>query len=206
MWSRKWVCDLVPSCDINGRNFLSGKNPYWLEHYPGGRAGDPPRLPGAERLRDLPLRVGRLKTGTPPRIDGRTIDYSRLQEQAGDKPTPVMSYLGKYAASIPNKYLVISPIPMQRPMKLLPKALIESPLYTGKIEGIGPRYCPSIEDKIKRFADAISHQVFLEPEGLKTHEVYPNGISTSLSYARSKHLCAVFGIGKCAYYSSWLCD
>jgi tRNA uridine 5-carboxymethylaminomethyl modification enzyme len=162
--------------------FLAGKIHVGLNHYQGGRAGDPPALALAQRLRELPLRIGRLKTGTPPRIDGRTIDYSRLQEQTGDTPTPVMSYLGQ-AIQHPAQVSCFITHTNRYTHEIIAQGLEESPLYTGKIEGTGPRYCPSIEDKIKRFATRDAHQVFLEPEGLHTHEVYPNGISTSLSYA-----------------------
>lgn len=162
--------------------FLAGKIHVGLNHYAGGRAGDPPALMLAQRLRELPLLVGRLKTGTPPRIDGRTIDYSRLQEQAGDVPCPVLSYLG-HPSQHPAQVSCFITHTNARTHEIIAEGLDESPLYTGKIEGVGPRYCPSIEDKIKRFAARDSHQVFLEPEGLHTHEVYPNGISTSLPYA-----------------------
>lgn len=162
--------------------FLAGKIHVGLSNYQGGRAGDPPALALAQRLRELPLRIGRLKTGTPPRIDGRTIDYSRLQEQAGDFPVPVMSYLGNVGQH-PQQVSCFITHTNARTHEIIAEGMDESPLYTGKIEGVGPRYCPSIEDKIKRFAARDSHQVFLEPEGLRTHEVYPNGISTSLSYA-----------------------
>ncbi len=167
---------------LTAGTFLAGKIHVGLNHYQGGRAGDPPALSLAERLRELPLMVGRLKTGTPPRIDGRTIDYSCLQEQAGDVPCPVMSYLGDISQH-PRQVSCFITHTNTRTHEIIAEGMNESPLYTGKIEGVGPRYCPSIEDKIKRFAARTSHQVFLEPEGLNTHEVYPNGISTSLSYA-----------------------
>ncbi len=166
---------------LTAGTFLSGKIHVGLNHYHGGRAGDPPALKLAERLRELPLRIGRLKTGTPPRIDGRTINYSRLQEQSGDIPRPVMSYLGS-PVQHPQQVSCFITHTNELTHEIIVAGLDESPLYTGKIEGVGPRYCPSIEDKIKRFAARGSHQIFLEPEGLKTHEVYPNGISTSLSY------------------------
>lgn len=162
--------------------FLAGKIHVGLNHYQGGRAGDPAALTLAERLRELPLRVGRLKTGTPPRIDGRTIDYSRLQTQIGDTPCPVMSYLGSVHQHPRQVPCFITHTNLMT-HEIIREGMSESPLYRGKIEGVGPRYCPSIEDKIKRFASRDSHQIFLEPEGLNTHEVYPNGISTSLSYA-----------------------
>lgn len=167
--------------------FLAGKIHVGLNNYQGGRAGDPPALALALRLRDLGLQVGRLKTGTPPRIDGRTIDYRLLQEQAGDVPCPVLSYLGQVSQH-PRQISCYITHTNARTHDIILQGLDESPLYTGQIEGIGPRYCPSIEDKIKRFASRSSHQVFLEPEGLDTHEVYPNGISTSLSFATQQEL------------------
>jgi len=166
---------------LTAGTFLAGKIHVGLNHFSGGRAGDPAALTLAERLRELPLRIGRLKTGTPPRIDGRTINYQRLQEQAGDTPCPVMSYLG-HIEQHPRQVSCYMTHTNLRTHEIIVEGLNESPLYTGKIEGVGPRYCPSIEDKIKRFASRDSHQIFLEPEGLNTHEVYPNGISTSLSY------------------------
>lgn len=161
--------------------FLSGLIHIGLKNYAGGRAGDPPALALAERLRALPFRVGRLKTGTPPRIDGRTIDYQRLQEQPGDQPTPLMSYLGS-AADHPRQISCFITHTNERTHEIIREGLKYSPMYTGEIKGVGPRYCPSIEDKVVRFADRSAHQIFLEPEGLTTHEVYPNGISTSLPY------------------------
>ncbi len=162
--------------------FLDGKIHIGMSNYQGGRAGDPPAIKLAHRLRELPLRIGRLKTGTPPRIDGRTIDYSRLQTQPGDNPCPVLSYLGDVSQH-PQQVPCFITHTNSQTHEIIAEGLSESPLYTGVIEGVGPRYCPSIEDKIKRFAARSSHQVFLEPEGLNTHEVYPNGISTSLSFA-----------------------
>lgn len=167
---------------LTAGTFLAGKIHVGLNNYQGGRAGDPPALTLAQRLRELPLRIDRLKTGTPPRIDGRTIDYSRLQEQTGDTPCPVMSYLGR-PSQHPQQVSCFITHTNTLTHEIIAAGLEESPLYTGKIAGVGPRYCPSIEDKIKRFAMRDAHQVFLEPEGLKTHEVYPNGISTSLAYA-----------------------
>ena len=161
--------------------FLSGLIHVGLQHYQAGRAGDPPAISLAARLRDLKLPVGRLKTGTPPRIDGRSIDFSQLEEQPGDIPAPVFSFLG-----------TVDQHPEQRPCwithtnarthEIIRGGLDRSPMFTGVIEGIGPRYCPSIEDKITRFADKNSHQIFLEPEGLTVSEFYPNGISTSLPF------------------------
>jgi tRNA uridine 5-carboxymethylaminomethyl modification enzyme len=161
--------------------FLGGRIHVGLSNYEGGRAGDPPANALAKRLREQPFRVERLKTGTPPRIDGRTIDYARLAEQPGDDPVPVFSFLGK-ATDHPRQVSCHIARTNGQTHDLIRAGLSRSPLYTGVIEGIGPRYCPSIEDKIVRFADKGSHQVFVEPEGLGTHEVYPNGISTSLPY------------------------
>jgi tRNA uridine 5-carboxymethylaminomethyl modification enzyme len=162
--------------------FLAGCIHIGPMQHAGGRAGDPPAVTLAARLRELPLRVGRLKTGTPPRIDGRTIDYSCLKEQRGDVPLPVMSYLGT-AEEHPRQVSCHITHTTERTHDLIRGGLSDSPLYSGAIQGRGPRYCPSIEDKVMRFADKASHQIFVEPEGLNTHEVYPNGISTSLSYA-----------------------
>lgn len=161
--------------------FLGGRIHIGLSNYAGGRAGDPPSNALARRLRELPLRVERLKTGTPPRIDGRSIDYRRLLEQPGDDPVPVFSYLGSAADHPPQVSCHITHT-NERTHEIIRSGLSRSPLYTGVIAGIGPRYCPSIEDKVVRFAEKASHQIFVEPEGLHTHEVYPNGISTSLPF------------------------
>ena len=161
--------------------FLAGRIHVGLANYEGGRAGDPPANALARRLRELPFRVERLKTGTPPRIDGRTIDYSRLVEQPGDVPAPVFSFMGR-AEDHPRQVSCHIAHTNLRTHETIRAGLSRSPLYTGLIEGVGPRYCPSIEDKVVRFASKDSHQIFLEPEGLGTHEVYPNGISTSLPY------------------------
>ena len=161
--------------------FLSGLIHIGQAHYPAGRAGDPPSISLAHRLRELNLPAGRLKTGTPPRIDGRSIDYSVMQEQPGDDPVPVFSFVG-HAAQHPRQLPCWITETNQRTHDIIRGGLDRSPLFTGVIEGVGPRYCPSIEDKIARFADKTSHQIFLEPEGLTTHEVYPNGISTSLPF------------------------
>ncbi|XOC01734.1 tRNA uridine-5-carboxymethylaminomethyl(34) synthesis enzyme MnmG [Pseudomonadota bacterium DY0742] len=161
--------------------FLGGLIHIGLQNYSGGRAGDPPSLALARRLRELPLRVGRLKTGTPPRIDGRSVDFSQMTEQPGDTPLPVMSFLGSREQHPPQVSCWITHT-NARTHEIIASNLDRSPMYSGVIEGIGPRYCPSIEDKIHRFADKDSHQVFLEPEGLTTHELYPNGISTSLPF------------------------
>ena len=161
--------------------FLGGRIHVGLEQYAGGRAGDPPSNRLAEKLRALPFRVGRLKTGTPPRIDGRTIDYSSLQAQPGDEPVPVFSYLG-LRAEHPRQVVCHITATNERTHELIRAGTDRSPMFTGVIEGVGPRYCPSVEDKVVRFADKASHQIFIEPEGLDTHEVYPNGISTSLPF------------------------
>ena len=162
--------------------FLGGRILIGREERAGGRAGDPPSLRLAERLRELPFTVARLKTGTPPRLDGRTLDYSRMQEQPGDRPTPVFSFLGK-RASHPRQVSCHITRTTAETHDIIRAGLDESPMFTGMIDGVGPRYCPSVEDKIHRFADKDSHQIFVEPEGLTTHVVYPNGISTSLAYA-----------------------
>lgn len=161
--------------------FLAGLIHVGQANYQAGRAGDPPALSLAHRLRELSLPVGRLKTGTPPRIDGRTIDYSVMQEQHGDDPVPVFSFMGS-AKQHPRQLPCWITETNQRTHDIIRGGLDRSPLFTGVIEGVGPRYCPSIEDKITRFADKASHQIFLEPEGLTTHEVYPNGVSTSLPF------------------------
>jgi tRNA uridine 5-carboxymethylaminomethyl modification enzyme len=161
--------------------FLGGRIHIGPCHYAGGRAGDPPATALAARLRELPLRVERLKTGTPPRLDGRSIDYSQLQAQPGDDPLPVMSFLGA-VADHPRQVTCHITSTNTDTHDIIRNGLHDSPLYSGAITGTGPRYCPSIEDKVERFADKASHQIFVEPEGLDTHEVYPNGISTSLSF------------------------
>lgn len=161
--------------------FLAGRIHIGLSHHAGGRAGDPPATTLAQRLRERPFTVDRLKTGTPPRIDGRSIDYSQLTEQPGDTPVPVFSFLGT-AAEHPAQVSCYITKTTAQTHDIIRGGLSRSPLYTGVIEGVGPRYCPSIEDKVMRFADKDSHQIFLEPEGLTTHEVYPNGISTSLPF------------------------
>ena len=161
--------------------FLGGKIHIGLENYSGGRAGDAASIALSERLRELPFRIDRLKTGTPPRIDGRTIDFSKLEEQHGDDPVPVFSFIGKreqHPRQIPCHITRTN----SKTHDIIRSGLDRSPMYSGIIEGIGPRYCPSIEDKVVRFADRDSHQIFVEPEGLNTHEIYPNGISTSLPF------------------------
>lgn len=161
--------------------FLGGLIHIGMQNYSGGRAGDPPSIALAQRLREQPLRVGRLKTGTPPRIDGRSVDFSVMIEQPGDTPLPVMSFLGNREQHPPQVSCWITHT-NARTHEIIAANLDRSPMYSGVIEGVGPRYCPSIEDKIHRFADKDSHQVFIEPEGLTTHELYPNGISTSLPF------------------------
>ncbi len=161
--------------------FLAGKIHVGLESYAGGRAGDPPSNRLAARLRELPFRVGRLKTGTPPRLDGRSIDYSVMSEQWSDDPHPVFSYLGRRSEH-PRQLPCHITATNERTHDIIRHASDRSPMFTGRIEGIGPRYCPSVEDKVFRFANRASHQIFVEPEGLTTHEVYPNGISTSLPF------------------------
>ena len=166
---------------LTAGTFLAGKIHVGMQNYAAGRAGDPPSLTLAARLRELSLPVGRLKTGTPPRLDGRSIDFSKCNEQAGDYPAPVFSYLGRRDMH-PRQLSCWMTHTNEQTHDLIRAGLDRSPMFTGVIEGVGPRYCPSIEDKIHRFADKASHQIFLEPEGLTTHEVYPNGISTSLPF------------------------
>ena len=161
--------------------FLGGRIHIGLANAEGGRAGDPASNRLAERLRELPLDVGRLKTGTPPRLDGRTLDYSKMREQPGDTPVPVFSFLGS-ASQHPRQIPCHITYTNAATHDLIRAAAERSPMFTGKIEGVGPRYCPSVEDKVVRFEGRDSHQIFVEPEGLGTHEVYPNGISTSLPY------------------------
>jgi tRNA uridine 5-carboxymethylaminomethyl modification enzyme len=161
--------------------FLGGQIHVGKTTSSGGRAGDPAAITLAKRLRALPFRVGRLKTGTPPRLDGRSLDYSKMQIQPGDHPTPVFSFLGK-AEQHPEQIPCHITMTTEKTHDIIRENLHQSAMYSGLIEGVGPRYCPSIEDKIVRFADKTSHQIFVEPEGLNTHEVYPNGISTSLPY------------------------
>ncbi|MGQ0698485.1 MAG: tRNA uridine-5-carboxymethylaminomethyl(34) synthesis enzyme MnmG [Panacagrimonas sp.] len=161
--------------------FLGGRIHVGLEQHSGGRAGDPPSIALAQRLRERMPRTGRLKTGTPPRLDGRTINWSVLQEQPGDTPTPVFSFLGT-RADHPRQVCCHITHTNEATHDIIRSGFERSPMFTGQIEGVGPRYCPSVEDKVNRFADRTSHQIFLEPEGLNTREIYPNGISTSLPY------------------------
>ncbi len=161
--------------------FLGGKIHIGMENHSGGRAGDPPSIALAQRLREMPFRVDRLKTGTPPRIDGNTVDYSVLGVQYGDDPMPVFSFLG-HASQHPRQIPCYVTNTNEKTHDVIRANLDRSPMYAGVIEGIGPRYCPSIEDKVMRFADKNSHQIFIEPEGLTTTALYPNGISTSLPF------------------------
>ncbi|MBX2809593.1 MAG: tRNA uridine-5-carboxymethylaminomethyl(34) synthesis enzyme MnmG [Cellvibrionaceae bacterium] len=171
----------APSVVLTAGTFLGGKIHIGLENYGGGRAGDPSAVALAERLRELPLQVDRLKTGTPPRIDAKSVDFSGLQEQWGESPEPLMSYRSS-RTDHPRQTCCWISHTNSHTHALIRQGLDRSPLYTGLIEGTGPRYCPSIEDKVQRFADKDSHQIFIEPEGLDTHELYPNGISTSLPF------------------------
>jgi tRNA uridine 5-carboxymethylaminomethyl modification enzyme len=166
---------------LTAGTFLAGLVHVGLENFQAGRMGDPPAMSLAARLRELKLPVGRLKTGTPPRIDGRTIDYKQTQVQPGDDPAPVFSFMGDRSMHPEQRPCWITHT-TEKTHEIIRGGLDRSPMYTGVIEGVGPRYCPSIEDKITRFADKASHQIFLEPEGLTTHEIYPNGISTSLPF------------------------
>lgn len=178
--------------------FLAGRIHIGLENYQGGRAGDPPSNALAERLRDGSFNVERLKTGTPPRIDGRTVDFSVLKEQPGDSPTPVFSYLGKVERH-PQQVSCYIAHTNAKTHDIIRSSLDRSPIYTGVIAGTGPRYCPSIEDKITRFSDKTSHQIFVEPEGLDTYELYPNGISTSLPFdIQQEFVCSIQGFENAA--------
>ncbi|MCF1428593.1 MAG: tRNA uridine-5-carboxymethylaminomethyl(34) synthesis enzyme MnmG [Shewanella sp.] len=171
----------APTVVLTAGTFLGGRIHIGMENYAGGRAGEQPAIALANRLRELPIRVGRLKTGTPPRIDARTIDFSKMIEQKGDDPLPVMSFIGDVSQH-PQQISCYITHTNEKTHDIIRGGLDRSPMYSGVIEGIGPRYCPSIEDKIHRFADKNSHQIFIEPEGLTTTEIYPNGISTSLPF------------------------
>jgi tRNA uridine 5-carboxymethylaminomethyl modification enzyme len=171
----------APSVVLTVGTFLGGRIHVGLDNYQGGRAGDPPSNRLASRLRELPLRVGRLKTGTPPRLDGRTLDFPAMSRQGSDQPLPVFSFLGR-AEEHPEQLDCFITHTTERTHEIIRGAIDRSPMFTGVIEGVGPRYCPSVEDKVFRFADKTSHQIFVEPEGLQTHEIYPNGISTSLPF------------------------
>ena len=176
------LCFCAPCVVLTTGTFLAGRIHVGETGYPGGRAGEPAANTLASRLRELPFRTGRLKTGTPPRLDGRTIDYSQLTEQPGAIPTPVFSFMGM-PGQHPRQVSCHITHTNERTHDIIRAGLHRSPMYNGAIEGAGPRYCPSVEDKVVRFADRTSHQIFIEPEGLATTEVYPNGISTSLPYA-----------------------
>jgi len=171
----------APSVVLTVGTFLGGRIHVGLDNYQGGRAGDPPSNRLAVRLRELAPRVGRLKTGTPPRIDGRSLDYSAMTAQPGDTPTPVFSFAGRDTEH-PHQVNCFITNTNDRTHEIIRAATDRSPMFTGRIEGVGPRYCPSVEDKVVRFSDKASHQIFVEPEGLTTNEVYPNGISTSLPF------------------------
>lgn len=187
----------APAVVLTVGTFLCGEIHIGMKNESGGRMGDPPSIALAERLRAMPFRVERLKTGTPPRIDGRTIDYSQLREQPGDQFMPVMSYLGKVEEH-PKQISCFITHTNEKTHNIIRSGLKTSPLFSGIIEGIGPRYCPSIEDKVVRFSDRQSHQLFLEPEGLNTPEVYPSGVSTSLSFeVQSKFIRSIKGLKNC---------
>lgn len=171
----------APAVVLTVGTFLGGRIHIGLSNYEGGRAGDPPSNALAQRLRERPFHVARLKTGTPPRIDARSIDFSQLQAQPGDQPTPLFSFIGT-PADHPRQVSCHITHTNERTHEIIRGGLSRSPMYAGVIEGVGPRYCPSIEDKVVRFAQRDSHQIFIEPEGLDTHEIYPNGISTSLPF------------------------
>jgi len=186
----------APAVVLTVGTFLGGRIHMGETHYQGGRAGDPPSNALAGRLRELPFRVGRLKTGTPPRIDGRTVDFDRLEVQPGDDPRPVFSFTGS-AGDHPEQTVCHITATNERTHDIIRAALHRSPMFSGEIEGVGPRYCPSVEDKVVRFAEKPAHQIFVEPEGLKASEVYPNGISTSLPYEVQRELVrSIAGFGQ----------
>ncbi len=186
----------APTVVLTVGTFLGGRIHIGLDNYQGGRAGDAPSNALSQRLRELPFRVGRLKTGTPPRVDGRSIDYQQLKPQPGDDPVPVFSFMGK-PADHPQQINCWQTDTTRETHDIIRQSLDRSPMVTGVIDGVGPRYCPSIEDKVQRFADKDSHRIFVEPEGLNTHEVYPNGISTSLPFdAQYEFLRSIPGFEK----------
>ena len=186
--------------------FLGGRIHVGLDSHQGGRAGDPPSNALARKLRERMPRVGRLKTGTPPRIDGRSIDYSGLESQSSDSPLPVFSFLGR-ANEHPKQIDCHITHTNERTHDIIRAGLDRSPMYSGAIEGIGPRYCPSVEDKVQRFAERKSHQIFIEPEGLDTREVYPNGISTSLPFdVQQQFVRSIAGFEKRAHHAARLRD
>ncbi|MFW0072443.1 MAG: tRNA uridine-5-carboxymethylaminomethyl(34) synthesis enzyme MnmG [Coxiella-like endosymbiont] len=187
----------APAVVLTVGTFLGGKIHIGMKSRDGGRMGDPPSIALAERLRAMSFCVERLKTGTPPRIDGRTIDYSQLEEQPGNQPVPIMSYCGNVKEH-PKQISCFITHTNEKTHSIIRSGLKTSPLFSGIIEGIGPRYCPSIEDKVVRFSDRKSHQLFLEPEGLNTPEVYPNGVSTSLSFeVQSTFIHSIKGLENC---------
>ena len=171
----------APAIVLTAGTFLRGKIHVGSTQYAAGRAGDPPSIALADKLRDLPFRIERLKTGTPPRIDGRSINFKILEPQFGDNPTPVFSFLGDIK-NHPQQVPCYITYTNSKTHDIIRASLVNSPLYNGQIEGIGPRYCPSIEDKVVKFAEKNQHQIFIEPEGLDINEIYPNGISTSLPF------------------------
>lgn len=191
------LCFYAPAVILTVGTFLSGKIYVGMKSDSGGRMGDPPAIALSERLRAMPFQVERLKTGTPPRIDGRTIDYSHLEEQAGEQPVPVMSYLGKISEH-PQQVSCFITRTNEKTHDIIRLGLKTSPLFSGVIQGAGPSYCPSIEDKVVRFQDRLSHQIFLEPEGLNTTEVYPSGVSTSLNFdVQVDFIHSIKGLEKC---------
>jgi tRNA uridine 5-carboxymethylaminomethyl modification enzyme len=171
----------APTVVLTVGTFLGGKIHVGMDNSSGGRAGDPPSIALAHRLREMPFAVGRLKTGTPPRIDGKTVDFSVMEEQPGDDPMPVFSYIGS-VSNHPKQISCYITHTNEKTHDIIRSGFERSPMFSGKIEGVGPRYCPSVEDKVNRYADKTSHQIFVEPEGLNTTELYPNGISTSLPF------------------------
>lgn len=179
--TRMGLCFHAPSVVLTVGTFLGGRIHIGLEQFSGGRAGDAPSIPLAQQLREMPFDIGRLKTGTPPRIDARTVDFSKMEAQPGDTPVPVFSFTGSVAQH-PRQVNCHITHTAEKTHDIIRNSLDRSPMYSGQIEGTGPRYCPSIEDKVSRFADKSSHQIFVEPEGLESNELYPNGISTSLPY------------------------
>ena len=191
---------------LTAGTFLAGRVHVGLDNYEAGRAGDPAAVTLAARLRELNLPVGRLKTGTPPRLDARTIDFSVLEVQPGDQPEPVFSFLGRRELH-PRQLPCWIAHTNERTHEIIRGALDRSPMYTGVIKGVGPRYCPSIEDKVHRFAGKASHQIFLEPEGLSTNEIYPNGVSTSLPFDTQVDLVhSIRGLEDGGAGASRLCD
>ncbi|QHG92206.1 tRNA uridine-5-carboxymethylaminomethyl(34) synthesis enzyme MnmG [Coxiella endosymbiont of Amblyomma sculptum] len=191
------LCFYAPTVILTVGTFLDGRIHIGMKNHRGGRMGDPPSIALSGRLRDMSFAVERLKTGTPPRIDGRTVDYSQLKEQVGDRPMPIMSYCGKIGDH-PRQVSCFITHTNEKTHNIIRSGLNTSPMFLGVIQGKGPRYCPSIEDKVVSFQDRFSHQVFLEPEGLDTSEIYPNGISTSLDFKiQSDFVHSIQGLEKC---------